>query len=158
MPYMKSLKVLGVLWLLGGLLLGCSSGAHSAAGRPVYLAQAVFVDCKNSMECCIKKFPATAMESCGATAAEAAEVLNGGKVVNVAPATATLKGVDEPEREEGDNGKERPDWRQYCIEQYTDCQTYKWTGNCSDCLHRCTGQRGKWPSDMCRASQPGRRK
>jgi len=68
------------------------------------------------------------------------------------------EGVDEPEREEGDNGKERPDWRQYCIEQYTDCQTYKWTGNCSDCLHRCTGQRGKWPSDMCRASQPGRRK
>jgi hypothetical protein len=147
---MKSLRVLVVLWLLGGLLLGCSSGAHSAAGRPAYLAQAVFVDCKNSMECCIKKFPATAMESCGATATEAAEVLNGGKMVNVAPATVTLKGVDEPEREEdGDGREEMPEWRQHCIDQYTRCVDLSWTGNCHACHERCRGQRGEWPKEMC---------
>jgi hypothetical protein len=83
------------LWLsvlLVGLMGGCSSGAHSIASQPTYLAQAAFVDCRTTMECCIKKHPLTAAESCGATSAEIAEALNGTKVLYEATETATLKG------------------------------------------------------------------
>ncbi|MDY7226074.1 hypothetical protein [Hyalangium rubrum] len=152
--------VLCLVVLFGELAGGCSTGAHSAASRtsePIYLAQSAVVDCRNSMECCIKKFPTSAAESCGATAAEIAEILNGAKVLHEASETATLKGVDVPERgEERDDGEERPDWREHCIEQYTRCIDLKWTGNCSSCLARCMGQRGLWPEDMCGVPKPRR--
>lgn len=158
MLFMENLKLLAVL-VLGAAVSACSSGAHSTASRPTYLAQAVFVDCKNSMECCIKKFPATAMESCGATSAEVAEVLGGGKLVNGAVETATLKGVDEPEREDDEGGREeRPEWRQHCIDEYTRCVDLSWTGNCSACLERCKGQRGEWPTEMCGPPKSQRRR
>jgi hypothetical protein len=60
-----------------------------------------------------------------------------------------LKGVDVPEREEDDDGEEREDWREYCRDTYVSCIDMKWQGNCSDCLRRCEGQRGKWPKKMC---------
>lgn len=150
------------LWLsvlLVGLMGGCSSGAHSTASQPTYLAQAAFVDCRTSMECCIKKHPLTAAESCGATSAEIAEALNGAKVLHEATETATLKGVDVPEGEgEDDDGEERPDWNDWCIEQYSRCVDLHWTGNCSDCLQRCQGQRGKWPTNMCDKPKARRRR
>jgi hypothetical protein len=106
------------------------------------------------MSCCIQRYPLTPVQSCGADPLEAARVLKSLEELNQA---ATLKGVDVPEREEeGDDGEERPDWREYCIEQYSRCIDLSWTGDCSSCLDRCKGQRGRWPEEMC--SAPRRRK
>lgn len=148
--------------LLGDLAAGCASGAHSAphhapeSSPPAYLAQAP--TCWNTMSCCIQRNPLTPVQSCGADPVEAARVLKGLEEANEAARTATLKGVDVPERgEERDDGEERPDWREYCIEQYTRCIDLSWTGNCSNCLDRCKGQRGRWPEDLCSAPRPRRR-
>jgi hypothetical protein len=141
--------------ILGGALgSGCSSGAHATATRstggsttPVYLAQsaAACTQMDSTMTCCIKKYPTNAAEACGAAAWEIAEVL------------AVLKGVDVPEREE-DDGEEREDWREYCRDEYVRCIDLKWEGNCSDCLRRCEGQRGRWPKNMCFAPKTKRRR
>jgi hypothetical protein len=146
-------RSLTVAVLCGAFVSGCSSGAHTpasgttyAASRmlyagtgPVYLAQsaAVCTQFDSTMTCCIKKNPANAAQACGAAAWEIAETL------------ATLKGVDVPEREDGDEGEGLPEWKRDCMDKYTDCQQEKWTGNCGDCLRRCEGQRGQWPKDMC---------
>lgn len=119
-----------------------------ASSGPVYLAQsaAVCTQMDSTMTCCIKMNPANAAEACGAAAWEIAEVL------------ATLKGVDVPEREEDDDGEEREDWREFCRDRYVSCIDMKWQGNCSDCLRRCEGQRGKWPKKMCFAPTTRRRR
>lgn len=110
------------------------------------------------MSCCIQRYPLTPVQSCGADPVDAARILKGLEEANEAAQTATLKGVDVPERgEERDDGEERPDWREYCIEQYTRCIDLSWTGNCSNCLDRCKGQRGRWPEDLCSAPRPRRR-
>ncbi len=77
--------VLCVLAVLASVTAGCSVGAHSAASSPaaasspVYLAQAT---CWNTMSCCIQRWPLSAAESCGASAAEIARVLNGARVLH----------------------------------------------------------------------------
>jgi hypothetical protein len=77
--------VLCVLAVLASVMAGCSVGAHStaasspaAASSPVYLAQ---VTCWNTVSCCIQRWPLSAAENCGASAAEIAEVLNGARVL-----------------------------------------------------------------------------
>ncbi|REG36045.1 hypothetical protein ATI61_102419 [Archangium gephyra] len=77
--------VLCVLAVLASVMAGCSVGAHAtasspaAASSPVYLAQ---VTCWNTMSCCIQRWPLSAAEHCGASAAEIAEVLNGARVLH----------------------------------------------------------------------------
>jgi hypothetical protein len=139
--------------LLGELAGGCSSGAHSSASHPIkppsqiYLAQAVFVDCKNSMECCIKKFPTTAAQSCGATAAEIASVLNGARVLS--EATQPDQETTVTTEDEFANNRELPEWKQVCIRNYVACQNEPdWKGPCFECLRRCEGQQ-EWPFEMC---------
>jgi len=118
--------------------------------QPTYLAQSVVANClprDPSMVCCIKKFPLTPMESCGATAGEVAEVLNGVKVLNEA-----TQSEDEPASEKKDdfaNNAHLPEWKQRCIKNYYSCQQEPdWTGPCYDCLRRCEGQQ-EWPFAMC---------
>ncbi|XXF76830.1 hypothetical protein P2318_27790 [Myxococcaceae bacterium GXIMD 01537] len=146
---------LAVAILCGAFVSGCSSGAHTTASGttyvasrtlyagtgPVYLAQSATACTQfdSTMTCCIKKNPANAAQACGAAAWEIAEVL------------ATLKGVDVPEREEDDDGKEMPGWRQYCRDTYNQCIDDDWHGTwtCHDCFRYCEGQRGGWPQDKC---------
>lgn len=162
-----------VLWLpviLTGLMGGCSTGASSTVSRlpepsspaapsdQVHLAQAAG-NCWSTVSCCVQNHPVTPVESCGADPLEAERILEALGNLDAARKLATLKGVDVPERgEERDDGEERPDWREYCIEQYTRCQDLKWTGNCASCLERCKGQRGIWPEEMCSAPTTRRKR
>ncbi len=120
----------------------------------MHLAQSAFIDCRNSIECCIKKFPTTAAQSCGATADEITKVLTGAEILNEAAESATLKGADVPEREDGGEGEGEgegtPEWKKKCMALYTECQQERWRGNCGDCFRYCEGQRGKWPFKKCR--------
>jgi hypothetical protein len=151
--------VFGLAALLGALASSCASGVRPVVEPPTcptvnsttYLAQSVVADCRpgdSSMVCCIKKFPRTPVESCGATAAEAAEVLNGVKVLN----EATQPTADGTAQEEGDDefahNAHLPEWKQRCIRAYSQCQDDAWTGSCHDCLRRCEGQH-EWPTTMC---------
>lgn len=133
--------------LLGVLASACSAGVHSTASRPTYLAQAALTKCEvgePSMNCCIKKFPLTPAESCGATAADIADALEGAKVLNEATQATEPEATKKP-KEEGD-----PDegYRQHCIDMFVLCQHRKWTGNCHDCLRYCQGQK-QWPFHLC---------
>ncbi len=99
----------------------------------------------------IKKFPLTPMESCGATAVEVAEALNGVKVLN----EATQPTVDEAAEADGaeDAAKESNDpddgWRQHCKDTYVACKDQKgWVGDCYACFRYCEGQR-QWPFHLC---------
>jgi len=99
------------------------------------------------MECCIKKFPTTAAQSCGATAGEIASVLNGARILNEAmqpdqePAVTT--------EDDFANNRELPEWKQTCIRNYVACQNEPdWKGPCFECLRRCEGQQD-WPFEMC---------
>ena len=125
------------------------------AEQLTYLAQAVVNDCRpgdSSMVCCIKKFPLTPVESCGATAADVAGVLNGVRVLHEAAqssdgAAAPVAGGKE-EEDDFANNAHLPEWKQRCIRAYTDCINDGWTGNCHDCLRYCEGQQ-EWPSRTC---------
>lgn len=118
---------------------------------PTYLAQAVVNDCRPgdpSMVCCIKKFPLTPVESCGAAAVEVAEVLNGAKVLNEATKPAEQETTNGQENDEFAHNANLPEWKQRCIRAYSQCQDDGWTGSCHDCLRRCEGQH-EWPTAMC---------
>lgn len=178
---MKSMKptrrtlACGLLIVLTSLMGSCSSGVHSTANRPHELSASAAASrpsepnltsyhaqvptCWNSVSCCVQNNPLTPLQSCGVDPVQAAEILIVLEQLDEAAQTATLKGVDVPEREEErDDGEERENWREYCIEQYTRCIDLKWTGNCSSCLERCKGQRGIWPEDMCTAPTPKRKR
>lgn len=78
--------------VLVSVTTGCSVGAHSVAihpsrpnvsspagaSSPVYLAQ---VTCWNTMSCCIQRWPLSAAQNCGASAAEIDEVLKGARLL-----------------------------------------------------------------------------
>ena len=145
----KSFPVYLGLAVLGALLAsGCSTSAPVRAERPTYLAQSLAVDCKpgeSSIVCCIKKFPTTATESCGATASEVADVLNGARVLN-----QVAKAEDaEEDADDFANNAHLEEWKQECIRRYVDCKNHGWTGNCHDCIRYCEGQR-EWPFSKCR--------
>jgi hypothetical protein len=137
---------LGLTFLLGGLVTSC-------AEAPSYVAQSPVADCRpgdSSMVCCIKKFPLTAIESCGATAAEVAEVLNGARILNEA-AQQEKDGLAETPKE---SAKDDPDegWREHCRENYVLCRDQKkprWVGDCYACFRYCEGQH-EWPFHLCR--------
>ncbi|HEX8703704.1 MAG TPA: hypothetical protein VF815_33010 [Myxococcaceae bacterium] len=115
-----------------------------------YLAQSAVANClprDPSIVCCIKKFPLTPMESCGATAVEVAEVLNGAKVLNEAAQTDD-DSAEKPEEDDEAHNAHLPEWKRECIRGYKNCQEFGWTGNCHDCLRYCEGQHA-WPTATC---------
>jgi hypothetical protein len=170
--------VLGLVFLTGVLALSCASGERSmvqpmlnesssqhpkreqpTVEQPTYLAQSAVAGClprDSSMVCCIKKFPLTAKESCGAAAVEVAEVLNGVKVLNEATEQTAPETATGQETDEFAHNSHLPEWKQRCIRAYNQCQDDGWTGSCHDCLRRCEGQH-EWPTTMCgpRKSPPG---
>ena len=103
------------------------------------------------MSCCIQKHPLTAAESCGASALEIAEVLNGARVLHEATNTGE-QGATDPDVSKVDdfaNNSHLPAWKQECIRNYVACQNEPdWQGACYDCLRRCEGQQD-WPFEMC---------
>ena len=141
------LGALGLSLLCGLLASGCSSGAHAPAGRP-YLAQTMAMDCKpgeSSVVCCIKKW---GPESCGFSASEAADLINGARVLNEAAQAATDGAEAKPKvtakEDDPDEG-----WKQHCMDTYVACKNQKgWVGNCYDCFRNCEGQR-QWPFHLC---------
>lgn len=115
--------------LLGGVAAGC--------------AAALCQPSEPSVNCCIKKFPLSPVESCGVTEAEALEVLNG---LRMAYEAAKNAGDD---ADDFANNAHLPEWKQECISNYVACKTQPdWTGPCYDCLQRCEGQQ-RWPFAMC---------
>jgi len=129
-----------VLWAV--LTSGCTAGSLA------------LTDCRPgepSTNCCIKKFPLSPVESCGATLSEVDLVL---KTMSVAIAmeTAAPKVDEDAEEDDFANNKDLPEWKQECIRGYSNCRTYGWTGNCYDCLRFCEGQRA-WPIATCGPSR-----
>ncbi|MCP3137160.1 hypothetical protein [Pyxidicoccus xibeiensis] len=132
------------LFLLAGMLgAGCASG-------PPYASKSLAVDCRpgdSSVVCCIKKYPATAAQSCAATATEVAEVLNGLRVLNEV-ADAADEELDEESIDDFINNADLPEWKQECIRLYVNCKNEGWTGSCYDCIRYCEGQHD-WPFRTC---------
>jgi hypothetical protein len=143
---------LGLTALMGVLDASCASAGHPAAVSPTYLAQSAVTDCRpgdSSMVCCIKKFPLAAMESCGATAAEVAGVLNGIKILSEAAHSESGQPVETAKESAKDDTDEG--WREHCRETYVLCRDQKkprWVGDCYACFRYCEGQR-QWPFDGC---------
>lgn len=122
--------VLSVLTVLsGGLVAGCAA-ALCQPGEP-------------TVNCCIKKFPLSPVESCAATEAEALLVLNG---LRMAYEAAQNAGEEE---DDFANNTHLPEWKQLCIRSYVDCKNEGWTGSCYQCLRSCAGQQ-EWPFNQCR--------
>lgn len=120
------------LVLLAPLSVGCATAASASSCRPG----------ESSVTCCIKKFPLSPVESCGAAEAEAMRTL-----VTLAVAhEATELTEDE---DDFANNADLPEWKQRCIKAYVDCKNELWTGNCYDCIRYCEGQR-VWPVNKCK--------
>ncbi|HEX8703300.1 MAG TPA: hypothetical protein VF815_30970 [Myxococcaceae bacterium] len=172
MEFMKSLKFILPLWLpviLTGLMGGCSSGAHSTAVHPLDLSPSATLSrpldpstsalaqaptCWNTVSCCVQRNPLTPLQSCGVDPVTAARILQTLEDLEEGTQSATLKGVDMPEREEGGEGEGEgegtPEWKKKCMALYEECQEKRWRGNCGDCFRYCEGQRGTWPFKKCR--------
>jgi len=133
------------------LASGCASRAYPLASRPTYLAQAALPKCEvgePSMNCCIKKYPLTPAESCGATAADITEVLSSAKALDDAAQAA--KDATQAKAKEGEDDPDEG-WREHCRDMYVLCRDQKkprWVGPCDDCLRNCHGQR-QWPFHWC---------
>ncbi|HYO72840.1 MAG TPA: Wall-associated protein precursor [Archangium sp.] len=97
---MRLSKIVLGLWL--AVVLASSS---SAASPPTLLAQAT---CLNTVDCCIRRWPRSAAESCGATSAQIAEALNGAKVLHEATGAEVMLKEEAPENEsaEADDASE----------------------------------------------------
>jgi hypothetical protein len=136
-PNVNLLLIL-VTCLGGALSAGCSAGAHAVSGP---LAPSA-LDCRpgeSSTVCCIKKFPLTPVESCGASLAEVDRVLS--------DMSAALHAAQALEDDFAHNAH-LPEWKQLCIKGFVTCKNEGWTGSCYDCLRRCEGQQ-EWPAEMC---------
>lgn len=110
------------------------------------------------MSCCIQNHPLTAVESCGASAQDIAEVFNGARVLNEATKAeeTTTEEVDIPSEDDFANNRHLPEWKQDCIRNYVACRNESdWQGPCYDCLRRCEGQQ-QWPFKMCWPNGQGR--
>jgi hypothetical protein len=154
--------VLLLVALVGAHAPSCTSGVRPAVvpsadvpvAPPIYLAQSAGADCRPgdpSLLCCIKKFPLTPVESCGATAAEVAEVLNGVKALNEATQSAANEAVEADSGKDATAEGDDPDggWRQHCRDTYVACKDQKgWVGDCYSCFRYCEGQR-QWPFHLC---------
>ncbi|WNG54598.1 hypothetical protein F0U59_07245 [Archangium gephyra] len=85
------------LWgvvLAGGLLSGCAAAIACRPGE-------------TTVDCCIKKHPLTALESCAAGRSDVLRVLR----------DISLK-IDD---EEFENNEDLPEWKQECIKNYVHC-------------------------------------
>ncbi len=95
------------------------------------------------MNCCIKKFPLSPVESCAATEVQVLEILNGLRM-----AYEAAKKAGDAENDFANNA-DLPEWKQECISNYVACKSEPdWTGPCYACLRRCEGQQ-RWPFAMC---------
>jgi hypothetical protein len=127
----------GLAILLGGVAAGCAA-VLCQPGEP-------------TVNCCIKKFPLSPVESCAATEAEALKVLNGLRM-----AYEAAKNAGDVEDDFANNA-DLPEWKQECISNYVACKSEPdWTGPCYACLRRCEGQQ-RWPFAMCSPRQGTRR-
>ncbi|MCY1032357.1 hypothetical protein OV207_12875 [Corallococcus sp. BB11-1] len=79
----------------------------------------------------------TAPERCGATKLEAEEILFAAK------AAAELAKPDLPE------------WKNYCLGEYVECQEKGWRSPCYECFRYFEGQQGEWPHDRCSPQRKG---
>ncbi len=104
--------------LCSALATGCAAYALSCQpGEP-------------SIDCCIKKFPLSPIESCNASLSDANRVL-----LTMAATIAAAEQDHSPEEvDEFANNKDLPRWKQECIKNYSRCQTERWTGDCYDCI------------------------
>ncbi|MFY0528185.1 hypothetical protein ACN28I_35185 [Archangium gephyra] len=132
------------VWSLGMVVLGSVLASSCAMGS------LSLTDCRPgepSTNCCIKKFPLSPVESCGATMPEVDLVL---KAMSMALTVemAAQKVDDDAEEDDFANNKDLPEWKQECIRGYSNCKEYGWTGNCYECLRFCEGQRA-WPIATC---------
>jgi hypothetical protein len=127
-------------WRLGMVVLGSVLTMSCAAGT---LSVTTCRPGEPSTNCCIKKFPLSPMESCGATLSEVDRVL-GDMVLEMA--------AGDSEEDDFANNKDLPEWKQECIRGYSNCKEYGWTGNCYECLRFCEGQRA-WPLATCGPSK-----
>jgi hypothetical protein len=125
----------GVTLCLAAMLAGFVAGCAASLCQPG----------EPSVNCCIKKFPLSPVESCGVTEAEALGVLSG---ILVAAGAATAAG----DEDDFANNAHLPEWKQECIRNYVACKSRPgWKGPCYDCLRRCEGQQ-QWPFRMCSPS------
>jgi hypothetical protein len=131
MPVMKTANRTMALCLaaaVAGLVTGCAA-ALCQPGEP-------------SADCCIKKFPLSPVESCGASEVDALRILNGMKMAYEAA-------KDDGDEDDFANNHHLPEWKQDCIRNYVICKTDpEWSGPCYDCLRRCEGQQD-WPFRQC---------
>ncbi len=133
MRYQKLFLLWAVVVLCSALTTGCAAQALSCQpGEP-------------SMDCCIKKFPLSPVESCGASPSDANSVL-----FAMAAAIAAAEQDHAPEdTDDFANNKDLPEWKQRCIKSYYACVNQRWKGDCYACIRRCEGQQD-WPVRMCR--------
>jgi hypothetical protein len=120
----KKQKLIPPLWgvvLICGLVSGCAAAIACRPGE-------------STVDCCIKKYPLTALESCTASRSDVLRVLR----------DISLK-IDD---EEFENNEDLPTWKQECIKNFVHCVDDSWGGPCYDCIRRCEGQH-KWPAEMC---------
>ena len=125
MPYQTLRPRLWVAVLVGGLVSGCAAAIACRPGE-------------STVDCCIKKYPLTALESCTASRSDVSRVLR----------DVALK-IDD---EDFENNEDLPEWKQECIKNFVYCVDDHWGGPCYDCLRRCEGQH-KWPGEMCPAPE-----
>jgi hypothetical protein len=133
---------LGMVVLWGVLTSSCAAGSLSVT------------DCRPgepSTNCCIKKFPLSPVESCGASVSEVDRVLKS-MALAITVQMAADKVDDAAEEDDFANNKDLPEWKQECIRGYSNCKEYGWTGNCYECLRFCEGQRA-WPIATCGPSR-----
>jgi hypothetical protein len=112
------------LWmavLVGGFVSGCAAAMVCRPGD-------------STVDCCVKKYPLSALDSCTATPSDMLRVLR----------QISLRLDDE----EFDNNKDLPEWKQICIQKYVRCMDEGWGTPCYDCIRSCEGQH-EWPEDRC---------
>lgn len=160
MRWSRDAFLLGLAAFLGALASSCVAEVRpsvqqaSEVEQPTYLAQAPVADCKpsdSSRVCCIKKSPLTAVESCGATAAEVAQVLNGVRVLSEAVQSEVDESSGADGAKEAATQTDDPDdgWKQHCMDTYVACKNQKgWVGDCYACFRYCEGQH-QWPFHLC---------
>ena len=132
MRHQNRTLILAVVMLCSVLVSGCVAYALSChPGEP-------------SVDCCIKKFPLSPVESCSASVADANRVLSAMAVAIAAAAANDATDVDD----ESASTKNLPEWKRRCIDNYVECINKGWTGDCYDCIRYCEGQQS-WPTAMC---------
>ncbi len=126
-PMIGMIRIVGLcLWLVFvSLTAGCAAGAHSTANPPatanppIYLAQ---VTCWDTMSCCIQKNPLTPAQSCGASSADVAEVIDKGLLLHEAIRTAEARLKEEAQAREDVKAAEAAEAEGVAAPEPPDCK------------------------------------